>query len=299
MTLKLRAEDDPFEHIHPDVRHLALAETPVRKATIEQDWWVAYPAGDDTIARLFGMADTPPRTRMPAMLFWAGSNMGKTSIQKRFLALFAARCERTPTRSAQSVLWMEINAELNEKRLYLDLLRAMKAPTPERATTSRLQRMVLSHLEARQVRLFIPDELQRVADLRSYEARVVMNALRYLCSQQSMCIAAFGSGETKALIQADPHLKERFEIVALPAWTRREKWAVDTVRERIAYMPIRKPTIVDRAFMDALMTYSDELVGRMFSLLEQAGVAALNHEECISAGLIEAVAQRRRRAEDG
>lgn len=120
MTLKLLPGDDPFGHIHVDVRHLALAERAVRKATIQRDWWVGYPAGDDAIARLFEMVDTPRRTRMPAALYWAGSNMGKTAIQKRFLELFAARCEDTPGTLSQSVLWCEINSELTEKRLYLD-----------------------------------------------------------------------------------------------------------------------------------------------------------------------------------
>jgi len=37
----------------------------------------------------------------------------------------------------------------------------------------------------------------------------------------------------------------------------------------------------------------------MFGLLERTAIAALEREECLSAALIEAVALRRRRDEDG
>jgi hypothetical protein len=96
-----------------------------------------------------------------------------------------------------------------------------------------------------------------------------------------------------------PHLEQRFDIVALPKWTKRERWVVDAVRERVALMPLRKPTNVDRELMEALFLHSKSVVGPMFGLLERTAVAALEREECLSPALIEAVALRRRRAENG
>lgn len=69
------------------------------------------------------------------------------------------------------------------------------------------------------------------------------------CECHRCCLGgprAFGSDEAKALIESDPHLEERFEIVALPAWTKKEKWVVEPVRERLRLIPLRKPTTVDR-----------------------------------------------------
>jgi hypothetical protein len=51
--------------------------------------------------------------------------------------------------------------------------------------------------------------------------------------------------------------------------------------------------------MDALFSHSRSLLGRMFDLIERTAVAALEHDEQLSAGLVEAVATRRRRKEDG
>lgn len=88
-------------------------------------------------------------------------------------------------------------------------------------------------------------------------------------------------------------------IVALPMWTQKARWAVEAVRARLEYMPLRKPTEVDRELMEALLFYSNSLLGRMFGLLERAAIKALDQEECLSASLIATVALRGRRDEDG
>lgn len=250
---------DPYEHLHPDVRHLALAGRSIRKACIETDRWVGYPAGDDAIRRLFELRDAPKRIRMLSVLFWAAPNMGKTFIQKHFLYLCSLLAEAELGVLVSSVFWLELNTGLTEKRLYLDILRALNVPAPDTSAT-RLQAMVLRQLEARGVRLILLDELQRVTELRPADQRQVLNALKYLSNQLSVSLAGFGSGEAKALM--------------------------------------RKPTDVDREFMECLFAHSDALLGRMFRLLERAAIAALENEECVSASLIEAVALRRRRDEN-
>jgi len=159
--------------------------------------------------------------------------------------------------------------------------------------------MVLRQLRARRIRLLILDEIQRVTELRARDQRIILNVLKYLSNQLSMSIAGFGSGEARALIKPDPHLEERFEIVALPVWSKQEKWVVQVVRDRLSFIPLRMPTKVDRTLMSALFRHSGSLPGRLFQLIERSAIVAPDHEEHLTAELVEAVAQRRRREEDG
>lgn len=295
-------DDGPFGHLHPDIAHLATADRTIRKAAILTDCWINYPAAEDAIERMFEMLEMPPRLRMPSALFWAGSNMGKSSIQVHFLNLVRARYpsasepeEKDKPWRAEGVLRLEVNDELTEKRFYGDVLRRLKAPRPIEATASRLQDIALTHLTANRIRMMILDEIQRITELRTREQRIVLNVLKYISNQLSMSIVGFGSGEAKALIEADQHLAERFDIVALPAWGKRQRWAVGAVRERLRFIPLRKPTAVDRSMMDALFFHSGSILGRLFSLIERAAIVALDAEECLSAQLIEDVALRRRR----
>jgi hypothetical protein len=294
MPLKFTAEDTPFDHLHPDVVHLATADRATRKAAILTDRWIGYPAADDAIERMFEQIDTPPRLRMGSILFWAPPNSGKSHIISRFLALHAVR----PGQKDIGVLSLEVNDGLNEKRFYIDLLTTLGAPAPD-TTASRLQAMVIRQLRARRIRLLILDEIQRITELRERDQRLILNVLKYLSNQLSMSIAGFGSGEAKALIESDPHLEERFDIVALPIWKGQEKWVVQVVKDRLSFIPLRKPTTVDRALMRVLFTNSGALPGRLFSLIERSAIVALENEEYLTSELVEAVAQRRRRAMDG
>lgn len=296
------SDEGPFGHLHPDVAHLATADRAIRKAAILTDRWVSYPAADDATERMFEMLEMPPRLRMPSALFWAGSNMGKSSIQVHFLNLVRARYpsasepeEKDKPFRAEGVLRLEVNGDLTEKRFYDDLLRRLKAPRPIEATASRLQDMALTHLTANRIRMIILDEIQRITELRTREQRIVLNVLKYISNQLSISIVGFGSGEAKALIQSDPHLAERFDIIALPAWGRRERWVVEAVRERLRFIPLRKPTVVDRPLMEALFFHSGSILGRLFDLIERAAIVALDVEEHLSVQLVEDVALRRRR----
>ncbi len=150
-----------FAHLHPNIRHLAMADTTTRKAAILTDRWVSYPAGEGAIETLFELLDMPPRTRMPSVLFWASSNMGKTAIQRRFIELCSARRQAGAGVSANAALQLEMNDELTEKRLYVDILTILNAPTPD-TTATRLQQMVLRQLSARGTRLLLIDEIQRL-----------------------------------------------------------------------------------------------------------------------------------------
>jgi len=231
---------------------------------------------------------------MASVLFWAPPNSGKSHIIKRFLELHTAQIAS----EAAGVLSMELNDGLTEKRLYLDLLSALNAPAPE-TTASRLQAMVIMQLRARRIRLLIFDEIQRATELRHRDQIAILNVLKYLSNQLSISIAGFGSGEAKALIKSDPHLEERFEIVALPDWKTQEKWMVKVVRDRLSFIPLRRPTIVDRDLMSALYFNSGARPGRLFNLIERTAIAALDHEEQLTAPLVESTAQRRRRNENG
>jgi hypothetical protein len=125
-----------------------------------------------------------------------------------------------------------------------------------------------------------------------------LNALKYLSNQLSISIAGFGSGEARVLIESDLHLAERFDITALPPWSGVDQWSLDAVEARVRWMPLRRPTEVDHHLLGELYRQSDGLIGRMFSLLERAAIAALDHDECISVALIQGVAGLRRSEND-
>ena len=272
-------------HLHASVRHLVTAEDAVRIDAIQQDFWLRYPAGEVVIARLFELLRMPRRVRMPSLLVYAPPNSGKTRIITRFLELYARECAAVDG-EGEAVLSIQAPPTVDEKRLYLEILRAMQAPTPD-ATVPRLRTMVVRQLEARGVRLLIIDEMQHILDQRPSQLQVVLNTIKYLSNELALSIAGFGSGEAKALVKSDEHLAQRFEIVGLPSWSKKHRWLVELVGQRVARLPLRQPTAVDKAFMNTLSAAAGGVSGRMFTLLEDAAIAAIrNKDERLTADLL-------------
>lgn len=159
---------------------------------------------------------------------------------------------------------------------------------------------MVRQLRARNTKLLVIDEIQHALDQRPMAQQVVLNTFKYLSNELGLSIAGFGSSEAKALVRADDHLAQRFEIVALPAWNQKQSWVVDVIRQRIALFPLRRVTVVDRPFMKALLEVSGPVAGRMFGTLERCAIAAIqNGDEKLSPELIEAVTLNVERLEYG
>lgn len=289
---------DAYEHLDPRVRPAATADDGERLAQISADWWISYPPGDDVVSRLFELIDLPQRMRPPSLLVHAPPNSGKSAIIARFLQLYRARVARQEA-DPDGVVALQAPPTVDEKRLYVEILKALGAAAPE-TTSTRLRGMVVRQLQVRRTRLLIIDEMQHILSQRPSAQQVVLNTLKYLSNELGLSIAGFGSSETRALVNADEHLAQRFDIIALPKWDKKQSWVVEIVRQRIALLPLRRPTVVDRAFMNLLLQVSGPIGGRMLDMLERCGRAAIRDgSERLSISLLEEVALKRERIEDG
>lgn len=289
---------DPFAHLDERVKASALATDASRLALTSSDWWISYPPGEEVITRLFELIDLPLRQRPPSIVVHAPPNYGKTAIIARFMVLYAGRVSRDEA-DRDGVVVIQAPPTVDEKRLYLEILTAIGASAPN-TTTAKLRSMVVNQLRQRRTRLLIIDELQHALVQRASAQQVVLNTLKYLSNELSLSIAGFGSRESKALVYSDEHLAQRFEVVALPAWDKKHSWVVDVVRQRVALFPLRRPTVIDRAFMNLLLQLCGPTGGRMLAMLERCAQSAIRDgSERLSVDLLEAVALKGKRLEHG
>jgi len=156
---------DPFDHLDERIRAAALAEDQKRLELISRDWWISYPPGEDIILRLFELHDLPQRQRPPSLVVYAPPNSGKTAIIARFKALYAGRVARREA-DCDGVVVIQAPPTVDEKRLYLEILRSIGAAAPE-TTTARLRTIVINQLRQRRTRLLIIDEMQHALGQRA------------------------------------------------------------------------------------------------------------------------------------
>jgi hypothetical protein len=67
-------------HLQPPCREAALLTDAERIHWLRQERWIQYPRAERILGRLMDLVDYPPRDRMPCLVIYGATGMGKTRI---------------------------------------------------------------------------------------------------------------------------------------------------------------------------------------------------------------------------
>jgi hypothetical protein len=76
---------DDLEHLLPEHRPEAMRSNEERIRSIRVDRWIGYARADAILVRMRELVTYPPHDRMPALLLFGATGMGKTKILRKFL----------------------------------------------------------------------------------------------------------------------------------------------------------------------------------------------------------------------
>jgi len=284
----------PLSHLAPADRHQAEFDDAVRIAIIQRDRWIDYPRAAQARERLNRLLATPQRERMPCMVLYGESNIGKTLIIRRFMRDHpnafdaAAGVERIP------VLVMQMPPTPEQHRFYAALLFELGAPFAPTARLSVLEGLARGLLRRVAPRLLVVDEGHHLLAGSYREQRASLNLLKYLANDLRMCIVLVGTRDAPIALQSDPQMSSRFVPVELPRWRENEElrgWIKGF--ERI--LPLRRPSGLDaRDVVQFVMAASHGITGEISRLLNAAAeLAILDQSERISMSHLQHVAAHR------
>ena len=74
-----------LSHLRPPFIEAALLSDPERIHWLRQERWIQYPRAERILERLMDLVDYPPRDRMPCLVIYGSTGMGKTRIIQKFL----------------------------------------------------------------------------------------------------------------------------------------------------------------------------------------------------------------------
>ena len=111
-----------YGHLLPAYRrHAALADAE-RIAWIRADRWLEFERARGALARLEDLLAYPPRDRMPCLLLYGDTGMGKTKIIRKFLRDHPATFDKATGVTTMPVVAMQMPAEPIERDIYGELL---------------------------------------------------------------------------------------------------------------------------------------------------------------------------------
>jgi Bacterial TniB protein len=86
---------------------------------------------DFVLSRLSELLTYPPRDRMPALLLFGATGIGKTKILRKFIRDHPSRFDGRTGVTVAPVVIMQMPPEPDEKSFYDELLGALQAPVKQ------------------------------------------------------------------------------------------------------------------------------------------------------------------------
>jgi Bacterial TniB protein len=115
-----------FEHLDARYRRFAAAPDEERIALIKADRWIGFEHAQAALDRLEALLAYPPRDRMPCLLIYGGTGMGKTKIVRKFEGAHAARFSQATGTTHRPVVVAQIPSEPVERDLYRELVASLR-----------------------------------------------------------------------------------------------------------------------------------------------------------------------------
>jgi Bacterial TniB protein len=215
---------------------------------------------------------------MPSLAIYGDSGMGKTMIMEKFQRDHPADFDPDTDEARTPVLALQMSGKPNERRLYAQLLTALGAPHNPRSTIVDLEQKAIRVLKIAHIKVLVIDEVHNLLCGSARDQRVVLNTLRFLSNELKMSLVCFGVTEAREAIHGDVQLARRFDSFSLPRWSTDDAYE-DLVRATLRNLPLRQPSILTVKSVRHILSLSDGLTSKIFSMLNALAVAAIEKRD--------------------
>ena len=250
---------------------------------IRSDRWINYELAQEALSRLTDLLHYPPRDRMPCLLIYGATGMGKTKIIRKFLRDNPAIFDRATGATSSPVVAFQMPPSPEENNFYDELLRALGSPVLRGRTIGNTKDTCRNLLQMHGARLLVIDEIHSMLAGTARVQRVFLNTLRFLANDCRIPLVCAGTDEARLALLTDSQLAERFDALELP------RWKDDTSFRRLlvslsGILPLRKESQLDTpTCRRVILDRTDGVTTRIFRLIESACIQVIRDDsECIN-----------------
>jgi type II secretory pathway predicted ATPase ExeA len=264
-----------FDHLAPECREDACLSPEERIRRIQAERWIGYPRAEIVLKRLDELLHYPQRDRMPCLLLYAATGMGKTKILRKF------RREHPPIFDAKTgiqrvqVVALQMPPEPDEKSFYTQLLSSVSAPVRSSMNVHQMRHVVRDLLNFIGTRMIIVDEVHALLASTYRQQRILLNTLRYLANELRLPLICAGTADAKIALTTDEQLADRFEAYDLPPWQNDEAFLRLLVSFQSVFPLRRSSDLTSPASRRVLLDRTQGVTVRIVRLLETLAVDAI------------------------
>ena len=284
-----------YTHLHEALHPILAQDTAARLAQLRQDRWIDYPRAVEALEVLGTLLATPPRNRMPCLLIYGDSGMGKTKIIEKLKRAHRPEFDRERRMVRVDVLAVQMPSKPSEARFYAQLLAALGAPTRPSERLAALEPVALGLLRQIRPKLLVVDEVHNILAGSAREQRVALNLLKFLANELYCAVVALGTRDAQALMQTDSQIASRFRPLELPRWQDDEA-LVKFLRAFERLLPLKEPSrLGERSTARLILDRSGGITGEVAEMLTLAAAQAIRRgDERITPEILDHVYPTRR-----
>ena len=276
-----------LDHLQAPSRVLAELSAQERIAWIRQDRWIHYPRAQRILEQLADLVDYPPRDRMPCLVIFGSTGMGKTRVVQKFLRDNRAHFDRRLGRTRTPVVSIQMPPTPSERDLYEEILSAMGGVFSHGTSVTILRHRIRTLARQLEVRMLIIDEIHSLLAGTFREQRVILNAIRFLANDLRIPLVCLGTEEANQALMTDQQLADRFAAAELPTWEN-DAYFEQLLLSFESILPLRLPSeLRDPKIHQRILSLTEGVLGRICKLIETAAIEAIRSgEERIALALL-------------
>jgi hypothetical protein len=264
-----------MSHLAEGYRERAFWPDKDRIAWIRQDRWLGFRKADAVRTMLSDLLEHPPRTRMPCLLVFGKTGMGKSHIVQRFAEENPPRFDPKTGVSTIPVVAVQLPPEPTESEFYDEILGAIGAGFAGSSDVKRARQLTRRLMSEVGARMLILDEVNHMLACTPRQQRIFLNTIRYFANDLRMPLVCTGNNEARSALLTDAALADRFDAVELSRWQDDEQFELLMVA-LAAILPLRQPSpLAEERFRAKVIDLTDGNTGRIFRLIENLAVSAI------------------------
>ena len=284
-----------LSHLTTPTRELAFHDAKARILLVQTARWVAYPRAGIAVEELERRFHYPTCARMPCMLLYGDSGMGKSMILEKMERQHPSSYDERKGITKRPVVIIQMPLSPDERRFYTRILEVLGAPYSVRDQIGALEGRVIHLLKQLGTQLLFIDEVHHLLTGSHRDQRRALNLLKFLTNELKIVIVAVGTSDAFHALQTDVQVASRFEPLLIPRWTETDAFRAFVV----AYgklLPLRKSSpFGDPEMIRALIKQSAGITGRVTWLLGRAAeIAIQDGSETIDTATLMRVSERLR-----
>lgn len=248
-----------------------------RIAHINREMFIRFPQATRALHELQRLIDHPQETRMPCLLIYGPTGIGKTKIIQAFqrmhprsIVSFGGR-----RRLMMPTAYCQMPADPEPATLLAAILQSLDIPYKQSLKPPLFYKVVCQMLLDAGVRILFIDELNNLNAAKTRSRQIVIDTLKNITNDTRIPIVAIGTGDSLAAIRYDSQMAHRFEALELSPFDMDQEFR-NFLLTYVANLPLEKTSNIDtKEFQQRLLALTYGITVNLIRTLKEAAIQAI------------------------